>query len=476
MTLDIAHDLDIDAQPALMARRSLLKAGAAGAAAMAFTALGARQASAAPAGTAGYGPLVPTPDLVTGLELLALPAGFSYMSYGWTGQIMSDGRPTPTDHDGMAVVAKKSNGTKIVLVRNHENSEGEGPQAWVDGGMYNPAQYGGTTNLVFDLQRKKFIQDFTSLGGTIRNCAGGLTPWRSWVSCEETFHEWNNGPQGFNHGYVFDVPAYSPSNGVPIRSAGRFSHEAVAVDPRTGVMYETEDAGSSALYAYMNPGGTTGLADGGELYAFAVAGSPGLDLRGSFPMGTKFAGEWVPVGDPEGISGSPFSSAAGAAVFSRLEGIWYDRGLMFFVSTDGGDSGLGQIWVLNPKNDELMLVYESTDAAVLDGPDNIAAAPGGGLLFCEDGGSNPKRLIGLSPQGNIFPFAENHIDLGPGDLDVIDSHYPGTRDNFWDDPVGGYTSQEWAGATFYGDWLFVNIQSPGVTFAITGPWFRGGLK
>ena len=120
-------------------------------------------------------------------------------------------------------------------------------------------------------------------------------------------------------------------------------------------------------------------------------------------------------------------------------------------------------------------MFESPDAETLDGPDNIAVSRRGGILLCEDGGSDPKRLIGLTPGGAAFDFAENLIDLAPGDIDTIDAVYPGTKANFWDEPTGSYTSREWAGATFAYEWLFVNIQSPGVTFAITGPWNRGAL-
>ena len=483
--------MSMDNDQPITNRRQFLKSGAlAGAAGLAFSSLAL--AAHQPRGSehsrrvrsADYGPLYPTADLITGLNLLALPKEFRYMSFGWTGQIMDDGRPTPTDHDGMAVCGK--HGHIISLVRNHELSAGEGSQCLVPGRMYNTNEYGGTTNLYFDLHKERFVRSYTSLGGTIRNCAGGPTPWDSWVSCEETFHSWGNRADGYNHGYVFDVPAFGHSNGQPIRAAGRFSHEAVAVDPRTGVMYETEDAGSSAFYKYVQPGagkpnwrarrhrnGT--LEDGGELYALVIRGAPAMDMRGGFNAGDTFDVSWQPVGDPEGITGRALDSAPKAAIFSRGEGCWEDSGLIFFVSTDGGASELGQVWVLDPRQDKLTMLYESSDATAVDGPDNIAISPRGGIVLCEDGGSNPKRLIGLSIAGEIFPLAENRIELVAGDIDILERAFPGTKANFWDNAEGNYTGQEWAGATFYRDWLFANVQSPGVTFAITGPWRSGAL-
>ena len=482
-------------QKIAMNRRQFIKTGvAAGAASIAFSSLAARAAGGLGYGfgnadyAADYGPLRPKTDLSTGLTLLALPDGFEYRSYGWTGQIMGDGRPTPTDHDGMAVCARQ--GRTIALVRNHELSAGEGSPCIVPGGVYNANEYGGTTNLVFDLVSGRFVDSYTSLGGTIRNCAGGPTPWGSWVSCEETFHVWNNRGDGFNHGYVFDVPGFGASDGRPVRAAGRFSHEAVAIDPMTGVMYETEDANPGGFYKYVQPGaghadwrGGHGrgerLRDGGQLYAMVVNADSRKDMTGGFSPGTVFPVAWQLVADPQGTNGRAFDSAPDAAIFSRGEGCWEDGGLIYFVSTDGGAAGLGQIWVYDPQAETLTLLYESTDSSDVDGPDNIAISPRGGIILCEDGDSNPKRLIGLTPEGITFPFAENLIELGAGDLATIDAVFPGTRANFWDnrdnDGIGNYTNREWAGATFFGDWLFVNIQSPGVTFAIRGPWRKGSL-
>lgn len=465
-------------------RRQFLRGGMAGAATAAFTALAARSRLArADRGCASdYGPLSPTRDRATGLFLLALPAGFEYWSYGWTGQTMSDGRPTPTAHDGMAVVGRQ--GRLVTLVRNHELSAGQGSPCVVAGGIYNPAEFGGTTNLTFDLSARRFVSSWTTMGGTIRNCAGGPTPWSSWITCEETFHRWGSRADGFNHGYIFEIPASGHGTGVPIRAAGRFSHEAVAIDPRTGILYETEDATPSGFFRYIQEGcapgrpsrsSRRGLRDGGRLEAMVVDGVSRKNLMGELADGDTFSVTWQPVTDPEGKLGTAYQSAPDAAMFARGEGCFHDGGLIYFISTSGGGARLGQVWVYDPDQETVTMLFESRSADVLSGPDNMAVSPQGGILLCEDGGHDPQRLVGLAPNGATFEFAQNRIELAPGDIDVIDSVFPGAKANFWHDPVGSYTDVEWAGATFHGRWLFVNIQTPGVTFAITGPWQRGAL-
>lgn len=461
-----------DAIEPVVNRRSFMKGGASASAA--FAALAARRASGAELlpNLGSYGPVAPVADEATGLELLALPEGFRYISYGWTGQLQNDGTPTPTDHDGMAVVGRR--GPVVALVRNYEQSADEGNKAEPSGAVYNPNEWGGTGNLYFDTLRGEFLGSFTSLGGTIRNCAGGPTPWGSWVTCEETFQDWNTRPDGFNHGYCFEVPGFSKGNPEPIRGAGRFSHEAIGIDTATGFMYQTEDANPGGFYRF-EPSEYGNLFSEGPLGALAVVGEPGKDMRGGFADGTTFQCEFVPVTDVEAVNGRCFDSAAGAAVFSRLEGCWEDGGLIWFTSTDGGAASLGQVYSFNPRTSTLTMEYESRNSADVDGPDNIAISPRGGVILCEDGGSNPKRLIALAPNGATETFAENRVTLAPGDIDIIDAVYPGTKEFFSDSPEGSFTSREWAGACFFGRWLFVNIQSPGITFAITGPWRRGAL-
>ena len=280
-------------------RRRFIKGGLVGAASIAFGALSARPAQADgrsrgkkdPAG--GYGPLSPKMDLATGLPLLALPEGFEYMSYGWTGQTMTDGRPTPTDHDGMAVVAKR--GRLIALVRNHELSTNEGPQCYVEGGMYNPAEFGGCTNLYFDLQDGIFVGSYVSQGGTIRNCAGGLTPWKSWITCEETFHAWGSRADGFNHGYIFDVPGFGISDGQPIRAAGpllprggrggsRHRHRVRDRRRRLERLLQIRPPRAPAA-TRVAAAARIDCADGGELYAMVIDGVTRKDLRGGFAEG-----------------------------------------------------------------------------------------------------------------------------------------------------------------------------------------------
>jgi secreted PhoX family phosphatase len=422
-----------------------------------FAALGALAADAAPGRPTGigYGPLAPVKDQTTGLELLMLPRGFEYMSFGWRNDVMSDGTPTPGAHDGMAAFR---DGDHVRLIRNHEQGNGT-PFAPAEA-TYDPLASGGTTTLVFDPDLGGLVEHYASLSGTIRNCAGGPTPAGSWLTCEETTNI--NGTT--RHGYIFEVPAHGTAAPVPLVGMGRFSHEANATDPNTGIVYETEDAGSSALYRYV-PTDPADLAAGGVLEAMVLDGTTDTAL---WDTGDSAAAEWVVVDSPDWAPGEPTpwqqAQAKGAARIVRGEGAWYGNKLVYVISTSGGVVGQGQVFAYDPEHAIFTCVFASPSADVLNAPDNICVSPRGGIVLCEDGGGR-EYLHGLSPDGRIFRFAENNIVLPP--------EFAATKGY-----SGDFSGSEWAGATFEpknGNWLFVNIQSPGVTFAITGPWRKGVL-
>lgn len=447
-----------------MNRRSFLKNAAVTAtAAMPFTALVERTIAAQDhqgglrrGQTAGYGPLFPTLDQATGLPLLLLPEGFKYVSFGWRGDLLDNGQATPGVHDGMASYAAGRG--RVRLVRNHEVGRGVPFSA----ASYGPGAGGGTTTLEFDTNRGELVSARDSLSGTIRNCAGGPTPWGTWLTCEET-----NDFTSMPHGYIFEVPADGLGDPMPLGDMGRFSHEAIAVDPSTGYIYETEDAGNSSGFYRFIPATAGELAGGGELSMLKARGVNQLNLGASYLNGTVFDVEWVPIAIPDNPTPAAPGNfvwlqgrAQGAATFARLEGCWYGNDAKVYVVSTSGGIGQGQIWEYDPGAETIRLLFQSPGASVLNAPDNITVSPRGGLVLCEDG-NGVEFMHGLTVEGEIFPFAQNNV--------VLDGERNGL--------VGDFRGSEWAGACYSADgkWLFANIQSPGLTVAITGPWQSGAL-
>jgi uncharacterized protein len=412
--------------------------------------------------TPAYGPLRPVPDETTGLPLLQLPEGFRYASFGWTGDPLEGGGLTPAAHDGMAAFAGPDG--LVHLVRNHELDPG---QAFAPARAYDAGGGGGTTTVAFNPSTGRAERSWASLSGTLRNCAGGPTPWGTWLTCEETVLGPGDG-RGLveRHGYVFEVPLTGEPTRQPLTAMGRFVHEAVAVDPETGIVYETEDADRAGLYRFI-PRTPGRLADGGRLQMLAVRGRPRADLRtrqmNRVPMGVYWVDIEVPdVARPGQGGRTVFDQGrqAGGAMFARLEGAWYADGRIYVTSTSGGNAKMGQVWELVTGADQLSLVYESPGMHELNMPDNLTVSPRGGLVLCEDGTANP-CVHTLTREGQIVRFARNNVRLN------------GERNGL----RGDFTTGEIAGATFSPDgrWLFLNLQHPGLTVAITGPWERGPI-
>ncbi|HUF26477.1 MAG TPA: alkaline phosphatase PhoX [Gemmatimonadaceae bacterium] len=418
-------------------------------------------------GEGGYGPLVRGADWPE----LELPAGFRAARLSVTGQMMSDRHRTPGAHDGMGAFALPNGNVR--LIRNHEN--GDYPaNSRVKGDpakAYDSRGGGGTTSLEVRVRpdgTRELVRDFISLNGTIVNCAGGTTPWGSWLSCEENTEGVRHGWQK-HHGYIFEVPASAEETvqAEPLPAMGRFVHEAVAVDPDTGIVYETEDRHLSGFYRFI-PTEQGRLAAGGRLEMLAVNGQPGLNTSHGQRLGARLPVSWVPIanpdpGDAQSDNGAVFAQGfeRGGARFARLEGCWYGDRSIYFLATSGGDARMGQVWRFTPgsgsSGGDLMLVFESPSADVLNMPDNICVSPRGGVVMCEDPSGNAvPHLRGLTRNGDIFDFARNVLNRS-----------------------------ELAGACFSpdGQTLFVNIQGStidagrtlGGTFAIWGPWETGAL-
>ena len=447
-----------------LTRRRFLRSAVS--ASIAFSGLGAiggcGNSSSGPdplAGFDGFGELVPDPD-----GIMDLPAGFSYRVISEWKAPMSDGFLQPALSDGMHAFAGPNGRT--ILVRNHElYSDPINLGAFFDWGNGKPA-LGGTTTVVFDTRTQTIERMFLSLVGTTRNCAGGATPWGSWVTCEEFVSLPNTVGLEKRHGFNFEVPANAQGlvQPVALEAMGRFNHEAIAVDPETGIVYQTEDRYESLFYRYI-PDVPGKLAAGGRLQALVARDRAKLDTR-NFNEATVAVGEripvlWIdleditPVNDDLRLRGA----SNGAAIFARGEGMVTGADGIYFAATAGGRKsdaigGTGQIWRYVPSPAEgtpdedrepgtLELIFEPNDNTVLDMCDNIVVSPWGDLFLCEDGESDEDSLVVLRPNGSFYRFATNKLD-----------------------------QSEFAGATFSpdGTTMFVNYQWSGKTFAITGPW------
>jgi hypothetical protein len=426
-------------------RRTFLATGSAFAALLASGCVARQPGLAARAAASPYGALRPDPA-----GFLDLPEGFSYRVLSRLGDAMVDGGTVPDRADGMGCF--DLGGGRIALVRNHElnaNNDAGGtlPSGFdrKDGGTVLP---GGTTTLLLDAASLEVRREHRSLAGTIRNCAGGITPWGSWLTCEEDLTRAGEGV-GRDHGWVFEVPASARGlvDPVPLKAMGRFNHEAAAVDPETGMIFMTEDRDDGLLYRFI-PNTPGKLAQGGKLQALAADGVADSRNWGRTAMAPESAVKvrWVDLDNVEspGDDLRQRGAAKGATLFARGEGLHMGDRELYFCCTSGGAAKLGQVFRFAPGEDRLELFFESTDPDQFNFGDNLTVSPNGHLIVCEDQYTEvvDNHLRGITPDGRAYPLARLRAQT------------------------------ELAGACWSPDGrtLFVNAYSPTATLAITGPW------
>ena len=410
-----------------------------------------------------YGKLLKDPN-----GLIDLPMGFSYKVISSLNEKMTDGLLVPDRADGMGCFYLDDD--RVTLIRNHELSPKHQTNTSANEKMlelaYDSFQNsyplpGGTSNIIYNHKLQQVEHQFMSLIGTIRNCSGGITPWGSWLTCEESTVKQDK-QLSKDHGYVFEIPANTAAmvKAVPIVAMGRFNHEAACVDPRTGIVYMTEDRDDSLLYRFI-PKVKGRLHEGGHLQALTISQRPKFDTRNwdktSILLNVDMDAYWIDLDNPQ----SPDDDLrlrghkAGAALFARGEGIHWGNNELYFCCTSGGAKKLGQIMRYVPSLSEgsslenntpgkLSLFVESENKQSLNFGDNITVAPNGHLIVCEDQYTDQvdNHLKGVTTNGQVYDFARIKLQTEP------------------------------AGACFSpdGNTMFVNLYSPTTTLAITGPW------
>ncbi len=435
---------------------------------------------------------------------LALPRGYQAVRVGTIGV-----EPLLGDRNGAQIGVTPSNldGTgafdlqgKIRLVRNHEcRADSDVPVPLVRGTVYDDgiaSGMGGNTVVETDV-RGNFLQQWVGLSGTIRNCAGGQTPWDSWLACEEDTTKAgteiirggkNWGTTKKDHGYVFEVFPDVVANQIPepIKAWGRAVWEGAAIDPDLTKAYITEDTSRGLFYRWTAPQGkkigpgiarqfgeNDGVLQGAKLVRNGQALVHYSQLTAD-DLGKAYPVEWVDGGEDRQAQEKDLRDQfPGATQHRKIEGCWADdKGLWFTLSYTDQDevdkykashgvdltTDWGMIMYYDFKRQTLTLKeYWPAGNALggivpggatesikqFHGPDNIAVAPFGGVLIAEDG-DNPCSLIAFTERRGSVEFARDIADRG-----------------------------EWAGQAYArkGQVLFASVQGD-CTYAITGPHAR----
>ncbi|MFI8945397.1 alkaline phosphatase PhoX [Streptomyces sp. NPDC053750] len=335
-----------------MERRTLLRTAIVGGSAVLGGTLWRGAAYAAPAqpGSGPYGALG-SPD-ANGIRL---PAGFTSRVIARSGQKVAG--TSYTWHNAPDGGACYADGSGWIYVSNSE---------------INPS--GGASAVKFS-STGAITSAYRVLSGTRQNCAGGRTPWNTWLSCEEV-----------DRGYVYETDPWGVKAAVRRDAMGRFKHEAAAADPVRKVVYLTEDVSDGCFYRFRPT--TWGDLSSGTLEVL-VAGSA-----------TSGPVTWARVPDPTGATATR-SQVSGAKRFNGGEGCYYADDTCWF--TTKGDN---RVWQYNAAAQTVELAYDdslvTSGTAPLTGVDNVTGSTSGDLFVAEDGGN--MEICVITPSDVIAPF------------------------------------------------------------------------